>query len=136
MKTSRVILIELGLTLPAITFGQDADQPPPPGRGERLPPPRDFDAAERADRPFRPGEGRYPSDGRRPPPPPLIAALDVNRDGIIDADEIAKAAESLRKLDRNGDGELTMDELRPPHPEAGPAPGQRGHSPERRPHRE
>jgi len=51
------------------------------------------------------------------PPPPIIAALDLNHDGVISADEIAKAAESLKKLDKNGDGQLTPDELRPPRPE-------------------
>jgi len=29
---------------------------------------------------------------------PIIEALDLNHDGIIDADEIAKASESLKKL--------------------------------------
>ncbi len=47
---------------------------------------------------------------------PLIVALDLNHDGTIDADEAAKSAESLKKLDKNGDGKLTMDELRGPRP--------------------
>jgi hypothetical protein len=47
------------------------------------------------------------------PPSPLMAVLDVNHDGVIDADEIANAAASLMKLDKNGDGKLTPDELRP-----------------------
>ena len=53
--------------------------------------------------------------------PPLIKALDLNGDGIIDADEIKKAPASLRTLDRNGDGRLTPDEYRPPFP-GGPGP--------------
>lgn len=48
--------------------------------------------------------------------PPLMAALDTNHDGVIDEDEIKNAAESLRKLDKNGDGKLTMNELRPQRP--------------------
>ncbi|HKI69909.1 MAG TPA: hypothetical protein VKA67_09995 [Verrucomicrobiae bacterium] len=51
------------------------------------------------------------------PPPPLIAALDANHDGVIDADEIANASAALKTLDKNGDGKLTVDELRPPRPE-------------------
>jgi hypothetical protein len=42
--------------------------------------------------------------------------LDANGDGVIDADEIAHAPESLKKLDRSGDGRLTMDEAMSPRP--------------------
>jgi len=73
-----------------------------------------------------------PEGGRRPPPR-IIAALDLNHDGVISADEIAKAPESLKKLDKNGDGQLTPDELRPPRPPGGPrqneAPKQNGQGP-------
>ena len=73
-----------------------------------------------------------PEGGRRPPPP-IIAALDLNHDGVISADEIAMAPESLKKLDKNGDGQLTPDELRPPRPPGGPrqneAPKQNGQGP-------
>ena len=62
---------------------------------------------------------RGPDGPPHRPPPPIIAALDLNHDGIISADEIAKASESLKKLDKNGDGQLTPDELRPPRPEGG-----------------
>ena len=51
-----------------------------------------------------------------------MAALDANHDGVIDADEIANASAALRKLDKNGDGKLTMDELRPPRRQGGPSP--------------
>jgi len=54
--------------------------------------------------------------GRRPPPSPLMEALDVNHDGVIDADEIANAPTELKTLDKNGDGKLTQDELRPARP--------------------
>jgi len=54
---------------------------------------------------------------RRPPPPhPLLVALDTDGDGELSAEEIANAATSLRKLDKNGDGKITRDELRPPPP--------------------
>lgn len=41
---------------------------------------------------------------------PIIEALDLNKDGTIDANEIAMAAESLKQLDKNGDGKITEDE--------------------------
>jgi hypothetical protein len=66
-----------------------------------------------------PGEatsGRQSTGGR--PLPPIVSALDVNGDGVIDASEIANAAVALRKLDTNGDGKLTPDEYRPPRPDA------------------
>ena len=44
---------------------------------------------------------------------PLFAALDTNGDGVIDANEIANAAEALKKLDKNHDGKLTPDEVQP-----------------------
>ena len=59
------------------------------------------------------GPGR---DGQRPPPPAIIAALDANGDGVIDADEIANASAALTKLDKNGDGKLTPDEFIGPRP--------------------
>ncbi len=47
----------------------------------------------------------------RPGPPPVIAALDANRDGIIDATELANASTALAALDKNGDGRLTAEEF-------------------------
>lgn len=58
-------------------------------------------------------------DATRPPrpPSPILLALDLNGDGILDAGELAAAAKSLLKLDKNGDGQLTPDEYRPPRPD-------------------
>jgi len=64
------------------------------------------------------GQGGPGARGNRPPPP-LVAALDANHDGVIDADEIANASKALKKLDKNGDGKLTQEELRLPRPEGG-----------------
>jgi hypothetical protein len=63
--------------------------------------------------------------GHRPPPSPLMQALDTNHDGVIDADEIANAPAALKTLDKNGDGKLTPDELRPARPpqKGGPESG-------------
>ena len=57
------------------------------------------------------GRGGPGGGGRRPDP--LFAALDLNHDGILQKEEIDAAPESLKALDKNGDGKITMDELRP-----------------------
>jgi Ca2+-binding EF-hand superfamily protein len=44
---------------------------------------------------------------------PAFQALDTDKDGIISASELANAAASLKTLDKNGDGKLTEDEVRP-----------------------
>ena len=58
---------------------------------------------------------------------PLMAVLDVNSDGTIDATEIEQSSKSLKTLDKNNDGKLTPEELRPPRPQGGQpgAPGER-----------
>jgi len=64
--------------------------------------------------------------GRGPrPAPPLMAALDANKDGEIDATEMSNAAAALKTLDKNGDGKLTGEEIRPPRGERGPGGGRR-----------
>ena len=60
-------------------------------------------------------ETRRRERGRGGPRNPVILALDVNRDGEISTDEIETAAMALKKLDRDGDGKLTREELRPDH---------------------
>lgn len=56
--------------------------------------------------------------GRHGPhrPPRCIAALDANHDGIIDADEIANASAALLKLDKDGDGKISLEEFLGPRP--------------------
>lgn len=96
MRNTIALMMALGLTLPAMTFAQ-ADARPP-----QRPP---------LNRAGGPG-----FDGPRPIPP-LMAALDANHDGVIDEAEIKNASEALRKLDKNGDGKLTLEELRPRRPD-------------------
>ena len=44
---------------------------------------------------------------------PAFQALDVDHDGAISAVELANAATALKSLDKNGDGKLTEEEVRP-----------------------
>lgn len=46
--------------------------------------------------------------------------FDTDKDGTLSADEIKKAPESLAKLDKDGDGKLSKEELCPPPPPPGP----------------
>ena len=65
-------------------------------------------------------EAERPRQGNPGPGPrmnPLMAALDANKDGELDADEIANATAALKKLDKNSDGKLTREELRPERPD-------------------
>lgn len=50
----------------------------------------------------------------------LLVIFDTDRDGTLSAEEIKKASESLAKLDKDGDGKLSREELCPPPP---PPPG-------------
>lgn len=58
-----------------------------------------------------------------------FSLFDTNHDGTLSADEIANSAAALRKLDKNSDGQITSDELRPKGPppprEGGPDSGER-----------
>ncbi len=66
-----------------------------------------------------------PGPGFGLPPFPLLLALDADEDGDISATEIENAAAALKKLDKNNDGKLSADELRPrfDFPGAGVGPG-------------
>ncbi len=92
MNAKRIMLLALVLSLPVGSLLAQNDGPPDGNRP--------------------PGEGRR----HRPPPMPLIGALDANHDGVISAEEIANAPAALRTLDKNGDGQLTKDEYMPPPP--------------------
>ncbi|MGC4053174.1 MAG: EF-hand domain-containing protein [Paludibaculum sp.] len=71
-------------------------------------------SAPRAEQGGRRGEREGGEGGRRMQRmDPVTAALDVDQDGVISAQEMQGAAAALAKLDRNGDGQLTEDEVRP-----------------------
>jgi hypothetical protein len=73
--------------------------------------------------------GGDPGRHHRPPPLPIVTALDVNHDGVIDSNEIANASAELLTLDKNGDGRLTADEYLPPLPKDAPADAPRPSTP-------
>jgi len=108
MKIKAITLLALIAGLGAVSIiAQDA---PPPNRP-----------------PGGPGPGGQGGAMRRIP---LMAALDTNSDGTIDATEIEQASKSLKTLDKNNDGKITPEELRPARPAGGPggpggAPGER-----------
>lgn len=108
MKTNtRHLILTLTLTLSAAALiAQETNEP----RGPR-------------------GPGGGPGGMRQGPP--IIQALDTNKDGKLDATEIANASKALLTLDKNGDGELTQDEIGGPR--RGGGPGGPGGGPDRRP---
>ena len=75
--------------------------------------PDEIRAMARAQQPASGGDQRRRVD-------PIFAALDLNHDGVLSEEEIDAAPASLKTLDRNGDGKLTMDELRPAFGNHGP----------------
>ena len=107
-------LAMLAVMAQAVVAQQPGPQGQAPGqrRGPRTGPPR-----ERSGRPFG------------PPPIPVMTAIDANHDGEISAKELAGAVAALEKLDKNADGKLARDELRPqfggPGGASGPGPMRR-----------
>ncbi|HEY4359313.1 MAG TPA: EF-hand domain-containing protein [Acidobacteriaceae bacterium] len=62
------------------------------------------------------------AQGAQQQPRMVLDALDLDHDGKLSAAEIKAAPASLLKLDRNGDGQLTADELSPRPENTGAAP--------------
>lgn len=92
-------------------------------------PPRPEGAPPRPEgAPPRP-EGAPPRRPDSPPGPPpgggLFGALDTDRNGELSTAEIVAAGTALLKLDRNGDGKLTPDEVFGPGGPAGGGPAGR-----------
>ena len=69
----------------------------------------------------RPGKPPRPErpPGAGPPRGGLFLLFDADRDGKLSSGEISAAAEVLKKLDRDGDGSVTLEELMA----AAPRPG-------------
>ena len=114
MKSTKMMIFAVAITmcLAATVMAQ-----PPGGQrgGER---------GQRGGERGGPGGQRGGGDmGRMMQMMPVLAALDANKDGVISKSEINNAAAALRKLDKNGDGELDAEEMRPSRPEGGRSRG-------------
>jgi len=107
MKMTKTILVLLSLCAAAFPLAAQDSGPP----GQNGPPPDGGSGDRHAHRP--------------PPLPALIRALDTNDDGILDAGEIANASAALKTLDRQGTGQLTIDEYLGPKPPNAPNDGHR-----------
>lgn len=124
------------LTLVAVLAASTTVSMAEPGEGRRGPGKGDRDGqVQRGDRQGRgPGaerggreEGRGARGGR---PDPMFMALDTNRDGKLSQSEVDGAVAALRKLDKNKDGVIALEEMRPegrgPRGEGGPEGRMRG----------
>ncbi len=81
--------------------------------------------------PGGPPPGGPEGGGMRRPMPPVMVALDADKDGEISAEEIANAAAALKTLDKNNDGKLSKEELRPAGgPREGRPPREGGKGPD------
>lgn len=128
MNPKLLLLLALSTSLVAFDLhAQDRDRPPQ-GRGFG----RGFDGPpEGGDRRGGPPGGDRFQRGQRPNLMtflPVLKALDADGNGEISSKEIDNAAAALRKLDRNGDGRLTEDEVRPDGPPPGMERSGRGQS--------
>jgi hypothetical protein len=88
-----------------------------------------------AQQPPAPEEGGRPGRNARGPRagmmPPVMVALDIDKNGSLSANELDSASASLKTLDANNDGQLTADELHPKPPR--PNKDGKGRPPEGRP---
>ena len=104
LKVSMVAALAVAL-FAATSWAQEPEGKKPAPEGKKKA--RDGERPKGKERPGGgPGFFRFP-------PNPLADALDTNKDGEISAEEISAAVTSLKKLDKNSDGKLTRDELRP-----------------------
>jgi hypothetical protein len=103
------------MAMSVTAFGQEeGERPSGDDRPER---------EEQRQRGPRDGDRPGPREGDRPGPPgfalrmsPLMIALDTNRNGDLSAEEVAQAVAALKKLDKNEDGVIDREELRPQPP--------------------
>ena len=58
-------------------------------------------------------QGRGGFGGGFGAPNPVMQALDTDRDGTLSAAELSAATANLKKLDKNNDGKVDQEELRP-----------------------
>lgn len=110
-STGAALLAISATTLVSAQPPEGGDRPEKGDRPERR---------ERGDRDRGPREGG-PRDGRGGPGGrpnfmlmlPIFITLDVNKDGELSKEEIENATAALQKLDKDKNGKLTEEELRP-----------------------
>jgi Ca2+-binding EF-hand superfamily protein len=114
MKNSKMMLFATAIML--CLAATVMAQPPGGERGERGE--RGRPGGERGGERGGPGGergrgGPGGDPGRMMQMMPVLKALDADQDGVISKAEINNAASALATLDKNGDGELDAEELRP-----------------------
>ncbi|HSH94786.1 MAG TPA: EF-hand domain-containing protein [Roseimicrobium sp.] len=120
MKTNKALLAALALGV-TVWSTQAQDQGGQPPRGERPPGGQGGQGQGGPGGPGGQGERGFGGQGQgqggqgsfRPPQHPVVTAIDVNSDGVIDEAELKNATAMLKKLDKNGDGKLSAEEIRP-----------------------
>lgn len=90
----------------AVTLDELRAAGPPKQRPDGAKPPKGKPEQTRAKRP----EGGKTGDGASPRMG-LFLALDADRDGQLSDDEISRASKVIRKLDADGDGNVTLQEM-------------------------
>ncbi len=132
MMKLRIGLLLTTLMTPSLCFAQDTER----NDTER----KDTETRDPSPNQQRPGllqrPGQRPGQGPRGEQPnpemmargmammlrnlPIMKALDLDEDGQLSASEVENASKSLMKLDKNGDGVISAEEMRP---EPGPFMG-------------
>jgi Ca2+-binding EF-hand superfamily protein len=93
-----LMLLVLPTAVAFAQFGGNADAP------TNVPP---------AGPPNAPGAPGQPGFVPGPPPNAMFAAIDADSDGVISKNELRKAIVQLKKLDTDGDGNITLAEVSP-----------------------
>jgi hypothetical protein len=101
MKKLPLLLAGLALGTSAVLSAQTTDSDSNPRRGGR---------GHGPGGPGGPGRGVHP----------IVRALDTDKNRELSAEEIASAPASLKALDRNADGAVSFEDLRPQRPADAP----------------
>jgi Ca2+-binding EF-hand superfamily protein len=121
------VFVALTACLAAAFVVDLAAQPPENNQDRPRSERREGDRGDRGDRGNRPdGErgsrfgGGFGGGGFRMPPNPVVAAIDADGNGELSEEEIKNASKALAALDKNKDGKITAEEMRPQFGPGGP----------------
>lgn len=128
--TKLLLVLALGAALAVPAYaqsGRNEQEDDQPGRASRDDADRDEDAGERPSRRAGRGEegGRFggpggPGGGMFRRSNPMFEAIDADGNGVITAQELRKAPAALKKLDRDSDGNISLEEAAPASPFSDP----------------